>query len=137
MSANNPLRQRINAAQGARQAAPAQTATPPSPHQAHLVFEEIGSDSAVAMRFKLLTRQGQQWSYNYSYISLIELPTPQTLMISCNCKHTEVITIEGRGLDLLAHLLDLHRITIIRESIHPAYTGGPVAIKSIAVKKVT
>ena len=90
--------------------------------------------SAPSSRFLLLTRKGGTWSYPYSYVGLIELPNPETLVIYCNSREVERIEITGRCLDEVAELLHAQRLGSLAEADNVNFAAAGVFVRQIAVK---
>lgn len=97
-------------------------------------FEEIAGEGNTVLRLGLIKRDGHRYSYPYSYIGLIEMPSPELLIIHPNCALVGPIQIRGRGLQDIARLLDQHRLVSITEMAHPEFAEGPVAIASIELE---
>ena len=96
-------------------------------------YGEVGADGVIAARLTLINRQGAHWSYPYGYTGLVEMPTPEILIIHGNCGTVETIQIHGRGLAPLLSLFSLQRLTEVRESEHPDYDSSSTVIKSITI----
>ena len=112
---------------------PASAKAEAAPTQPYASYSEVGADGVVAVRLALVSRQGQHWSYPYGYMGLIDCPTPASLIIHANCGTVDTIQLEGRGLDALLHLLDLQRLTEIRESLQPDYSDAPTLVSKITI----
>lgn len=94
------------------------------------------ADKEPQVRFSLQSRTGQHWSYPYSYLGLIELPSPDILSLHCNSRELALIEIRGRSLGEIARLLATHRIVSITETDHPAYARTGVCVSDILVNRV-
>lgn len=89
----------------------------------------------VPLRFTVISRTGHRWSYPYSYVGLIDCPSPENIVIHGNCGSVEVISIKGRGLDRVFALLESQRLTELVESDRPAYESGPIVVAEVKVKR--
>ncbi len=94
---------------------------------------DTGFGDMPAPRFALVARDGRCWSYPYSYVSLIEYPSPDQIVIQCNCRAVKSIVIRGRGLEEIVGQLTLHRGVTIAESSHPAFSPTPTTVTEITV----
>jgi len=74
------------------------------------------------------------WSYPYSYVGLVELPSADRLVIHCNSREIEAIEVTGRGLDEAAKLLATQRLVGLTESDHAAFADDGVCIANITVR---
>ena len=98
---------------------------------------DTGFGDMPAARFALVARDGRCWSYPYSYVSLIECPSPNQILIQCNCRAVKSIVIRGRGLDEIVGQLTLHRGVTIAEADHVAYAPTKTAVTEISVTVVS
>ncbi|MDP0500854.1 MAG: hypothetical protein Q7P63_12225 [Verrucomicrobiota bacterium JB022] len=101
------------------------TTAPYLPSTTSSCHEEVSTAEAVAIRLVLVQKSGQRFSYPYGQIGLISMPTAETLVLHCNCGLLDAITIRGRSLQPLAHLLDLQRLALVREAAHDFSGEGP------------
>lgn len=92
-------------------------------------------DDALVLRFTLFSRSGRIWSYPYSYVGLIECPSPRELVIHCSSSEVELIAVSGRGLDRLHPLLATHRLVSLAESEHPNYDTAAIVVATITVRR--
>ena len=94
-------------------------------------FEEVSGEGNTVMRLSLIKRDGHRYSYPYSHIGLIEMPSPELLIIYPNCAHVGAIRIEGRGLQNIARLLDQYRLVKICETDQPDFAESSVVVFTI------
>lgn len=97
-------------------------------------FEEVSGDGNAAIRLRMMNRNGHWFSYPYAYMGLIKCVSPNSVTIYCHCGDIDHIKIRGRGLIEIARLLDIQRLSLIRESSRPEFDPGSVIIESIELK---
>lgn len=100
-----------------------------------LPYLEVPADGVTATRITFFTRTGKQWSYPYSYIGLIDMPHPSQITIHGTCGTMESTIIQGQHLSELARLLDLHRISHIRETTLGAPLPEKITVQML--KRIT
>jgi hypothetical protein len=98
-----------------------------------LSYSEPSAPDAMVSRLVVIKRDGHRYSYPYSHLGLIEMPTADTLIIYSSAWDFGPIVVKGRGMAHLAHLLDTQRLLCIRELTHPDFAEGEVAVVSISV----
>lgn len=103
---------------------------------APMPFVEAQSSSLGPSRFAVITRTGEYWSYPYSYVGLIECPSPESLTIHCCDGKVASIEISGRGLDAVAVSLCRQRLIAITESDHVDFRQGGVVVSRVQIIRV-
>lgn len=105
----------------------------PSPKE-ELSYEEVTGEGNSVIRLRMMNRNGHWFSYPYAYMGLIKSVSPNSVIIYCHCGDIDSIKIRGRGLMEITRLLDIQRLSIIRESTRPEFDSGSVIIESIELK---
>lgn len=113
---------------------PAPVPVPPPPPPPTIVRVVNEAPPPTPQRFTLNSRNGRFWSYPYSYVGLIEMPSPELLIIHCNSREIEAIEITGRALDQIAKKLVVQGLTTITESDNVTFERAGACVKTITVR---
>jgi hypothetical protein len=96
-------------------------------------YDAIEGEGVTALRLVVILRDGHRFSFPYSHLGLIEMPSPGELVIYPTMGNRGPVTVKGRGIGMLAHLLDLHRLHVVREAPHAGIEDDDVIVSSIRV----
>jgi hypothetical protein len=98
-------------------------------------FVEAAASAPLPVRFAVISRTGEYWSYPYAYVGLVECPTPELITIHCCDEAVSSIEITGRGLDAVATALYNQRLLAVTESDHADFRQDGVVVAKVLINR--